>query len=67
MGALQKGPEKLNHETLNLLGFHGVEFTGDLEAARLMEVGEAFRALLAGEIESDASSTEFMPGSMPAT
>lgn len=67
MIALEKAPMMLDHGTLNLLGFHGVQFTGELEANRLIEVGKAFRSLLAGEIETDARSTEFMPGSMPAT
>lgn len=67
MVALHNGPAKLDHKTLNLLGFKGGEFEGDIEAGRLIEVGNAFRALLAGEIDTDASSTAFMPGSMPAT
>lgn len=66
MTALENGPDKLNYATLNLLGFKGGEFTADFEASRLIEVGKAFRSLLAGEIETDASSTAFMPGSMPA-
>lgn len=64
--ALQNGPVKVDHKTLNLLGFKGGEFTADIEVSRLIEVGNAFRALLAGEVDTDASSTAFMPGSMPA-
>ena len=45
----------------------GGEFTRDIEASRLIELGNAFRALLAGEVHTNASSTEFMPGSTPAT
>ena len=66
MIALENGPDKLNCATLNLLGFKGGDFTADFEASRLILVGKAFRSLVAGEIETDASSTAFMPGSMPA-
>jgi hypothetical protein len=61
IGALQKGPETLDGDTLSLLGFE--EGYGDIEARRLIEVGNAFFALIAGEIQSDASSIELMPGS----
>jgi len=64
---LKKGPAKLDHHTLNLLGFEGSEFTHDVERERLIEIGDAFLALIAGEIRSDASSTEFMPGCRVAT
>ena len=67
LNALQDGPVKLDFGTLNLLGFKSGAFTGDFEASRLIEVAIAFRCLLAGEIETDARSTAFMPGSMPAT
>ena len=60
--ALKKEPDKLHHGTLNLLGFEGGVFYGDLERERLLEVADAFLKLIAGEIHSDASSTEFMPG-----
>ena len=53
---------KLAGPTLNLLGFTGVSWTGDFEPKRLIEVGNAFLALLAGKIDSEANSTEFMPG-----
>ena len=65
--ALKKGPDKLNHQTLNLLGFEGGEFIEDIERERLLEIADAFLALIAGEIQSDASSTEFMPGCWIAT
>jgi hypothetical protein len=67
MEALTNGPELLDHSTVNLLGFYDVNFTGALESERLLQVGNAFIALIAGEIQSDASSTEFMPGSQIAT
>jgi hypothetical protein len=38
-------------------------FTSDFESRRLIEVGNAFLALIAGQIQADASSTEFMLGS----
>lgn len=62
MQALTNGPVMLDHDTLNLLGFAGGEFTGDVEAERLIQVGNAFLALIAGQIQTGASSTEFMPG-----
>ena len=62
IGALEKGPETLDHGTLNLLGFQSGGYPRDIESARLIAVGNAFLALIAGEIQSDASSTEFMPG-----
>jgi len=67
MEALTKGPELLDYGTVNLLGFHDVNFPGALESKRLLQVGNAFLALISGEIQSDASSTEFMPGSQSAT
>lgn len=63
---LEKGPKLLDWGTLNLLGIEGVDFslsTSGIEARRFIEVGNAFLALIAGEIQADASSTEFMPGS----
>jgi hypothetical protein len=59
--ALQKGPEMLDRGMLNLLGMEGI-FTSDFLSRRLIEVGNAFLALIAGEIQADACSTEFMPG-----
>lgn len=67
MKALAKGPEVLDYGTLNLLGFEGGEFIGDIEPERLIEVGNAFMALIAGRIRSDAGSTAFMPGSHTVT
>ena len=67
MQALRKGPRELDHATLNILGFYETQFAQNFEAARLLEVGEAFKALIAGQINMDATSTEFMPGSKSAT
>ena len=64
IGALEKGPEHLDHGTLNLLGFQSGGYPRDIERAQLIEVGKAFLALIAGEIHSDPSSTAFMPGSI---
>ena len=67
MTALQKGPPMLDRDTLNILGTEGGTWaSGDFEVSRLIEVGNAFRALIAGEIKTGASSTEFWPGSTPS-
>jgi hypothetical protein len=60
---LEKSPEMLDRGILNLLGIEGSTFTSDFESRRLIELGNAFLALIAGQIQADASSTEFMPGS----
>ena len=65
--AAKKAPAGLDYHTLNLLGFVNGEFTRNFESERLVEIGEAFLALIAGEIHSDATSTEFMPGSRHTT
>lgn len=62
LDALQKGPERLDHRTLNLLGIELVLWMDNFESWRLIEVGNAFLDLIAGKIESDARSTEFMAG-----
>ena len=62
ISTLAKGPKTLDPGTLNTLGISGAFFSADVEAWRLIEVGNAFLTLIAGEIQSDASSTEFMPG-----
>ncbi|MDQ3815835.1 MAG: hypothetical protein M3347_18155 [Armatimonadota bacterium] len=67
MHAVKKAPAKLDRHTLNLLGFERGVFTHDPDSEQLIEIGEAFLALIAGEIHSDATSREFMPGSQPAT
>jgi len=61
LGRLKEGRKELDAGTLNLLGIEG-SWNGNFEAWRLIEVGNAFLALIAGRIQSDASSTEFMPG-----
>ncbi len=66
MSKLQKAPETLNGPTLDLLGMESI-FTTPLETRRLIEIGEAFVALLEGKITYTAESTEFMPGSQIAT
>ena len=65
--ALKNAPAKLDHQTLNVMGFEGSEFTGDIERAQLLEIAEAFLDLIAGKIQSDDTSTEFMPGCSVAT
>ncbi len=67
LDALRKGPERLDHRTLNLLGIKLVPWMNDFESHLLIEVGNAFLDLIAGKIESDASSTEFMPGCRDST
>jgi hypothetical protein len=67
MGALTEGPKMLDHGTLTLLGFEGVKFNGDLESKRLIQVGNAFLALIAVKIQTIAASMEFVPGSQIAT
>lgn len=62
--ALSRHSGKLPAPTMNLLGF-GDSWGRDFEAERLVEVGTAFLALLDGKIDSEANSTEFMPGSRP--
>jgi hypothetical protein len=65
---LAKGPELLDHHTLNLLGFaEGVRRVSGFESARLIQVADAFVDLIEGRINCDATSTAFMPGSHVAT
>jgi hypothetical protein len=66
-GVLKKGPEVMDHRTLNLLGNEGGFFTCDFESEALIQVGNAFLALIAGQIETNASSREFIPGLRIAT
>jgi hypothetical protein len=67
MEALTNGPKLLDHGTVNLLGFQDVNFIGALESERLLQVGTAFIALIARQIQTSVTSTEFMPGSNVAT
>ncbi|TWT36854.1 hypothetical protein KOR34_17990 [Posidoniimonas corsicana] len=63
MSRLRDAPRELNGPTLDLLGVDGASFVDPIETRRLVEVGNAFLQLMDGKITSDASSTEFMPGS----
>jgi hypothetical protein len=62
MDRLAKAPPSLNGPTLDLLGCDGA-FQNSFEARRLIDVGNAFRDLLAGRITCTVESTDFMPGS----
>lgn len=66
MSKLKKAPQHLDGPTLDLLGIDGT-FGDPLETCRLIEVGDAFLDLIDGNIKTDATSTEFMPGSGLAT
>ena len=65
--ALENGPELLDHDTLNLLGFDGVRYGSGFESARLIQVATAFVGLIEGRVDCDVTSTAFMPGSCVAT
>lgn len=60
--SLQSAPPHLNKGVLNLMGFCDGEFSADVETWRLVEVGEAYLALLDGKITAKASETTYMPG-----
>ena len=62
LDALRSAPPHLSRGVLNLMGFTGGEFTADIEAWRLVEVGEAYLALLDGKVGAGPSDTSFMPG-----
>ncbi len=66
MYKLKNAPQQLDGPTLDLLGIDGT-FVDPFETCRLIEVGDAFVELMNGKITSDATSTEFMPGSRLAT
>jgi len=59
---LAQAPDTLDKDVLNLLGIDSGSFTKNIETWRLVEVGEAFLALIDGKITGTAESTEFMPG-----
>jgi hypothetical protein len=61
LNALRRGPARLDHDVLNLLGIDG--FERDINAAQLIEVGEALLDLINGKRFGGPSDTEFMPGS----
>jgi hypothetical protein len=60
--SLMSAPPHLSKGVLNLMGFTGGEFTADIETWRLVEVGEAYLALLDGKVGAGPSDTSFMPG-----
>src|SRR5262245_42887534 len=63
LAVLRSAPPHLSMDVLNLMGFDGGEFTADIETWRLVEVGEAFLALLDGKVTAGPSDAAFMPGS----
>ena len=62
LAALSKAPPRISAGTLNLMGFSGGDFVGDVDTWRLVEVSRAFLQLLDGKITATARSTAFMPG-----
>ena len=62
MDRLAKAPPSLNGPTLDLLGCDGT-CQDSFETRRLIDVGNAFKDLLAGRITCTVESTDFMPGS----
>ena len=58
---LQKAPPILNEKILDLLGFEE-SWNFEFETFRLIEVGEAFLALLDGKLTCTVRETNFMPG-----
>ncbi len=58
---LQKAPPLLNEKILDLLGMED-PFNYEFETFRLIEVGEAFLALLDGKLTCTVRETNFMPG-----
>lgn len=59
--SLRSAPPYLSKGVLNIMGFTG-EFTADIETWRLVEVGQAYLALLDGTVTTGPSDTSFMPG-----
>src|SRR5262249_23930835 len=62
LSALEAAPPTLNKDVLNLMGFTDGEFTIDIETWRLVEVGQAYLALLDGKITASPSDASPMPG-----
>lgn len=60
--ALRAVAGQLDKNVLNILGFAGGEFTADIPKWRLIEVGQAYLALLDGQITASPGDTSFMPG-----
>ncbi|WP_299677109.1 hypothetical protein [uncultured Tenacibaculum sp.] len=57
---LKKAPEKLDKNTLNLMGFGEWQF--DVETFRLIEVSQAILDLINEKITNGPEDTTFMPG-----
>lgn len=62
MQRLERAPETLSKDVLNLLNFPHGKWERDFETWRLLEVGQAFLDLMDGRITTNPSRTEFMPG-----
>jgi hypothetical protein len=62
LAALNEAPPHIDRDVLNLMGFSDGPFTRNVETRRLIEVGEAFLALLDGRITTGPCDTSFMPG-----
>ena len=60
--SLRSAPPHLSKGVVNLMGFTGGEFTADIETWRLVEVGQAYLALLDGKLMAGPSDSSFMPG-----
>lgn len=58
---LEKAPQTINKDVLNLLGFSN-PFVLNIETQRLIEVANAYLDLIDGKIQTDARDTSFMPG-----
>jgi hypothetical protein len=63
LNSLHKIPEKLDKNTLNIIGIEGSIFLEDIDPSDLIEVGKAFTDLIEGKIKMTASDTTIMPGS----
>lgn len=59
--ALSTGPKIITRDAMSLLGFEDVSHRYDLEAARLMEVGNAFLDLMDGKITTTAKDGPYIP------
>lgn len=64
MTVLDKSNIPLNADAIDLLGMKRRDFF-EVDRAHLKDVGYAFLDLLNGHIESNARSTEIMPGTKP--
>lgn len=60
--SLRSAPPHPSKDVLNLMGFTGGVFTADIETWRLVEVGQAYLALLDGKVTTGPSEVSFMPG-----